>query len=222
VAPAGVVSQPGRREVPQPAGRHYDRLPSSMIPRARGRGPRRPDRPGSGGLQRDNVPTRDYCPPTSPVRGEAAQSRHGGRSVRAPHFGLPDRHSCERPPPLRLKSARGTELKKDEEKGSCPGATPLAGTGGRASMPTPSVGSGVGAMVKWKGSRNRSQPRHSGGGRNPGSFAEPSSMQRHQPAPYAGALHLDPGLRRGDGGGLGRRFELRHSGPGSSLQPARG
>jgi hypothetical protein len=49
-------------------------------------------------------------------------------------------------------------------------------------MPTPSVGSGVGATVKWKGSRNRSQPRHSGEGRNPGSFAEPSSMKcHHQP-----------------------------------------
>jgi hypothetical protein len=118
------------------AGRHYDRLPSSMIPRARGRGPRRPDRPGSGGLQRDNVPTRDYCPPTSPVRGEAAQSRHGGRSVRVPHFGLPDRHSCERPPPLRLKSAGGSRQGMERECHQ-PGAAPLAGTRGRAHQSHP-------------------------------------------------------------------------------------
>ena len=161
----------------------------------------------------------------SGARVRVAQSRHGERSVRAPHFGLPDRHSCERPPPLRLtkpevtaketgdgrrpdREVRGrrTRMDGDDDPGaialrerrvarpcqprqSAPGSGRRLSGKARGTVPNPVIPAEAGIQIIRRALIHAAPP----------------------PAPYAGALHLDPGLRRGDGRALGRRFELRHS-----------
>ena len=92
MAPAGVVAQPCRREVPEPPAGTMTGSPRGN-PEGKGAWATGFDpvvaNGGGGACSGITSPIRDQCPPTSPVLVQVAQSRHGGRSVERPLLDYP-------------------------------------------------------------------------------------------------------------------------------------